>query len=138
MRTIIFISLLFMVSCSNREVIADDEFIDDIDYLNMRIWGILAADTTYKFSRLTFAAYLELLQQNEMISGKGVTEKVKQADKYCFHCDDEGFVVTLYYRTEQTVISDNAEQGKKDTIFYFYAVPSDELLRLISERMINR
>jgi hypothetical protein len=137
MRRIVFVFLLFLVSCCSREVIVDDEFRSDIDYINSVVWGHLAADTSYDFSAMTYEDYLKLLQENEMISGRGVTAKVRMADKYNFRPGNETFVITLYYRTGNTIISDNAEPGRNDTIFPFHASPSEEYLKLISERILE-
>lgn len=95
-----------------------EEFVSDFSSANVKLRGKLLQMGAYKgdLSRLTFDQYLILLKENESVSNKGLSEMVKKSDKFLFVARKNTFVVALYLKSLDAVVSDDANSSFLDLI----------------------
>ena len=139
MKTLLLVSFAFYFYSCTCCVAINDEFRMDLGSINSRINGELYR---YEFNgnldTLKYSYYINYLEQNERISGRGVTDKIKCADSYDFLTGKRWFVITLYYAKDKVVISDNSRTARPDTIIYLQGKPAENYLREVSVKMYDR
>lgn len=125
--TAIFISVILSGCCY--KTIVNDEFISTFSSENRRIAGKLYLDVfNGNLDTLTYDYYINYLQNNEVNSSVGITNKIRKADMHYFEPSDTNFVIILYYGRENTVLGDISNTFPLDTIYQTHGTPNLESL----------
>ena len=134
----LFLLLLFisLSCCSNKGIIINDDFLNDLASEDNRIAGQLYLDVYNKnLDTLTYEAYMNYLKTNEAPSAKGLIEKIQKAKEHYFKSKKNAFLITLYYANENEIVCDNSSTSFIDSVYIYRSNELRQSLKEFSDKI---
>jgi len=106
--------LLIIANCATLKQ-KNDALLSDLSTANVNLRGFLKVKVyNGDLSSMTYDDYLRYLKENEVVSNKGITEKIKKSDDHYFEATKNSFSVGLVFYKKRLILYDDANTSKPD------------------------
>ena len=131
---LLIISVLFG-SCS-KEIIINDDFLNDLGSEDSRIGGELYLDKyNHNLDSLTYESFISYLRTHEAPAAKGLCEKIEKAKEHYFVTKKTAFIITLFYETENEIVCDKSGTSFVDSVHVYKQGEVIPSLKAFSEKV---
>ena len=132
---------LFLCSCSSVSSIVEvnDEYLMDLAKENYRLGATMYLDEFDEdLSSLTYDFYINYVVQYQAPAAENLSVKIKAADQYDFLALSDGFIITLFYKTQNKIIGDDSRTALIDTVIFVDKESQIFDLNAITKNIWNR
>jgi hypothetical protein len=135
-RLLVLLVLSTLFGCCSKEIIVNDDFLNDLASEDNRLAGELYLDKYNKnLDSLTYESYLIYLKTNEAPSAKGLYYKIEKAKEHYFKTKKTGFLLTLFYVDENEIVCDNSGTSFIDSTHIYKPGEVIPSLKVFSEKV---
>lgn len=132
---------LFFYSCSSVSTIVEvnDDYVMDLAKENYRLGATMYLDEFDEdLSPLTYDFYINYVEQYHAPAAENLSMKIKAADQYDFLTLNDGFIITLLYKTQKRIIGDDSRTALIDTVIFISNESTIFDLNAITKNIWNR
>lgn len=138
---VLILLFLFLYSCSSISSIVEvnDDYLMDLAKENYRLGATMYLDEFDEdLSPLTYEFYINYVEQYHAPAAEKLSMKIKAADQYDFLTLNDGFIITLLYKTQKRIIGDDSRTALIDTVIFISNESTNFDLNAITKKILNR